>query len=132
MRSGIVHHKSDRNHVSYPQLTATTMITRGDTEVLARTPAGIDYKMRVKQSKTFGVNLRHIGLKKVNFREITGKVRIMPVVVEKLLYVLKYELVLAFNRFNDYTLLLLSYRVQHLHLCTVNLHAFIQLYITIE
>ena len=42
------------------------MFTRDYTEMLTRTPADIDYKMRIKTKQGFGVNLGLVGLKTVS------------------------------------------------------------------
>ncbi len=56
------------------------MFTRDHTEMLTRTPADIDWKMRIKTMQWFGVNLGLDGLNQSqnSLREITGKVRTMP------------------------------------------------------
>ncbi len=56
------------------------MFTRDHTEMLTRTPADIDQKMRIKTKQEFGVNLGLVGLSwsQNSLREITGKVRTMP------------------------------------------------------
>ncbi len=56
------------------------MFTRDHTEMLTRTPADIDHKIRIKTKQGFGVNLGLVGLSwsQNRLREITGKVRTMP------------------------------------------------------